>query len=409
MAFTDYLAGGLETLGGLGMGAAGVATANPLLIAGGVSLGATGVGSLLQTAANDDTEKALKDAANNQNAAAQQELKMRQGILDKISTEWTNPQFDTSKFTPQEIKYMGDYMPQVSKFIQEQRPELITGLSSQLEKGYQQQALAQMAQEAQGKPVQVQDTIKQKMQLASMQAAQADQSQKRSMLQDMANRGMLGSGQEASLMMNSNQGQQQNLYQNALQAGITGAQEQQSAQERENARRQSAIQSLGSMASGARQQELGIESANVSAINAFNQRASSRLQQHLDNQADIQNQAALRNLNTKQEVESQNVAATNTAGMFNMNRSDKIAQALTDAKNRKLEAQAGAMGSIAGAQSQQGTTAYNQAAQAAGANSISVPGQILMNTPQMLNSTAQAYKAYDSIPNKKPIPGEEEI
>lgn len=357
----------------------------PAILAG-ASILTSLIGMKLQSEAQDEQARQLKRAAAEGDKAAADELAARDAIIAKIEKEWEMPEFDTSKFTPQEIQYIGDFMPQVAQYIQEQRPELVKGLQAEAEKNYQKQALAQMAQETQGKPVEVQDMIRSKMELAQMQASQAEQSQRQSLLQDMANRGLMGTGQEALIASQGQQQQAQGLRQAALQAGITGAQEQQAAQERENQRKMNAISALGSLSTNARQQELGIEESNVNAINAFNTRASTTLQQHLNSAADIQNQAALRNINAKQNVAAENVGVQNQAAQYNQSRSDKLTQALSDAKNAKLQTVAGLQGNRATTAANQADTTYDRSVKASNQAGNSTLGNVLASAPQIASS-----------------------
>jgi hypothetical protein len=389
-----------ELLQGLGMlSTIGGVAAAPFTGGASLAVGAAGAsvfGTLANMDAQDEMRKQLDDAASKNDKAKADELDFRQKLLEKISNEWTLPEFDTSKFTPEEIKYLGDYMPKVAEYIQEKRPELVTGLQAEREKNLQTQALSNLAQEAIGKPVQVQDMIRQKVELAQMRANQAEQARRASLLQDIANRGMLGTGQEALLM---SKGQQESDYatrQAALQAGITGAQEQQSAQERENARKLTAMQALGSLSTTARQQQLGIEEQNVNAINAFNQRASATLQQHKNNEAAALNQAAMFNQQAKQNIATQNVAARNQAAEGGLDRANKLAELMANLKNRKLETEASVTGANIARAGEMAKDDYNQAVKRAEAGGGSAMGDLLTQAPQMAKSGVDLYKAVNT-------------
>jgi hypothetical protein len=366
----------------------------------GASLLTTGIGAYLKSVAQDKMDAQLKKAAAEGDDRAASELLFRENLLKKLEDSWQTPEFAAKGFTPEEISYIGDYMPQVVEYVKENNPTLITGLQAEAEKNYQKQALGMMAAETKDKPIDIKDTMQDKVNLAQMQAAAAEQSQRRSLLNELANRGMTGTGQEASILADAQQKQAQGLRESALQAGIVSAREQDNAVQQERARKLAAIQGLMSSSTAMRGQELSLEQQNANIINSFNERASQRYQTYLQNQANIKNEAVLRNLQAKQSIEAQNTQARNAAAHDAINRDDRNRLAVTNAANQKANAMYGAGGDVADVQNKLDIRREKSGIKAAELEGESPIGDILMKTPEIAKDTIGIAKDLEDL-NKK--------
>ncbi len=224
-----------------------------------------------------------------------------------------SPDFDMSKFTPEDYKLVGKYSPESAAYIKETAPTLIkSSADMQTGRAAQLAALKKFTDVGSGSF----DPEYQQKVMESKLGAQAEaQSRQNSILQDYARRGQSGSGLNlaaqlggASQAMNTNamQGLQaaSDAYRNRLNALAQGAQ-------------------LGGQIS---QQDQAMQGQNAGIINDFNQRMSASQNQYEQNRANMMNSAQLQNLLQSQNIANQNTQGRNQAALTDRQRQDELAK-----------------------------------------------------------------------------------
>jgi hypothetical protein len=265
---------------------------------------------------------------------AQEKSAEEQQYMQDLLAKVQDPQFDASNLTPQDIQYLGDFNPEIPKLVEQHAPQLMQGTAvgnrardSQVNAISQQQQLMQAGR----------DPIAEIQQAQAQRKAAADaQSIRESSLQDEQRRGVGGGGMA---YMNALQRMQGSLQNEAL-AGEQGVIDAQN-------RRSQAGMNVGQLASNLRGQEMSQEEKNANIINEFNRNLAAQGQAYQNNIANIQNQAGMRNLDTKQNIGQQNTVAGNNAAVANRANQNQIAQNVYDNQLQKLN--------IAGGQSAQRT------------------------------------------------------
>lgn len=205
---------------------------------------------------------------------------------------------DPSQLDYGEYGYIGDYNPNQAQYDQEVGPrmveqsdnakfgrdaqvEALKKFQSNIKSGYDPEFQAKMDQAAQNSQAQA-------------------QSRMGSILQAAQRRGQSGSNATLAAQMH---GSSDALAQGASQsqAAAVAAYQNQLQQQRDAA----------GMGRNLAADENSLAAQNASIINDFNQRSSRAHQQYLNQQADMQNQAALRNLNQQQTMANANVDTRN--------------------------------------------------------------------------------------------------
>jgi hypothetical protein len=141
------------------------------------------------------------------------------------------------------------------------------------------------------------------------------QSRTQSIIDDAQRRGMGGSGLSLAAQL---QGAGDSMSQGA-------ALSQQAAIEAYRNKLQ-ATQQSGQMGRQLAGDEMAMESANADIINSFNQRTSRQYQDYLNQRAQMQNDAQLRNLQTQQDISNRNVSTRNEADRFNLENRNRLSQ-----------------------------------------------------------------------------------
>ncbi len=223
------------------------------------------------------------------------------------------PSFDMSKFTPEKLKVIGTYSPQLAPLIKEVAPTLIqktadmgTGRQAQLD------ALKKFSQVGAGG---FDPEYAQKVQKASEATQQEAQGRQGALADSFARRGLGGSGLELAANMAGNAQGMNRL------AGENQAAAASSYQNQLNALAQAA-----GIGSNIQNQDQSLQSQNAGIINSFNQRMSTAAQNQANNSAEMMNQAAMRNLSEGQRVADTNVNNANTAAVSERNRGDELAK-----------------------------------------------------------------------------------
>ncbi len=221
--------------------------------------------------------------------------------------------FNWHQISPEDYKAVGQFVPEVADFVQEQLPELVEasgaarkGRDAQLEALERLRGIAKSDYD----PV-LQETL----QKAKGQADRDAQSRVASALQGARRRGVGGAGAEmaASLQAGSD------AYQRQSESSMDAAAE-------AYRNRLAALRDSAQLGGQVRDSEWAEQSANVDRVNRFNERFSKRYQDYLTYAADSRNQAQMRNLDTQQRVGDANVANRNKYRVDNLERENRLAQ-----------------------------------------------------------------------------------
>lgn len=320
-----------------------------------------------------------KAAAEN---ASEAELAAIKEVMDKIEREWSLPEYDRKPLTPEEYQLLGTYAPQVASYIEEKAPTMLQGVGQQEGLAAQREALRRFTEmSGTGEDVASQAAQEQAMFRASQQA----RANRQQLLQELSQRGLGGTGQE----LVAAQAGEQAIADQARQAALE-------AQQQAQARRMAALQQMSGIGQNMRQMAAQQEQANVGALNDFNQRATMSRRAWEQYRTGLMNEAQMQNLQASQAIANQNVALRNQAALANQTRADKITEALTEAKNRKLETQAGLMGKQATTQA----TGIKEAGKAEAEGMASIASGIAA-TPKMVGEAKKAFSGTETDPKKK--------
>ncbi len=255
-----------------------------------------------------------------------EERKRMEELLKKVQM----PNFDASKITPQEFRVVGQYVPQVAQYVQEQNPTLIQGNNAdqQAAKDAQRQVLQQMiAQSRNGE-----DVIADIQRARAAREASSQASSNRASLDDAMQRRGLGVGSGLQ-------------YAAALQGNAAAAQNQ--AMQDENAlmaaeqRRQSAGMNAANLGGQIFNRDLNMEQQNANVINDFNRRLAENKNTYGQYAANIGNQAQQYNLGNLQQAADKNVTQNYNAQVYNTDRGDKNAMNTFNAAKDIYNAAAG--------------------------------------------------------------------
>lgn len=215
--------------------------------------------------------------------------------------------FDMSRITPESYASVGQFVPEVAQFVQEQRPEIVQASGAAQEgRAAQLDALRRYRDIAAG---QADPMFMQKMQEASDRARIEAQGRQAAILQDAQRRGGLDSGVQLAAQM---QGASDSMTRGALASQAAAA---------EAYRNQlMALDRSADLGGNIRSSEMGEAARNVGIINDFNQRTSRNYQDYLNQRAASQNQAQRYNLDRDQAIADANVTGRNRAQIENINR-----------------------------------------------------------------------------------------
>lgn len=307
---TSRAAGG--ALSGAGSGAlAGAAVGGPwgAVIGGAIGGVAGGVGGYMSGQ--------IDDAA----------LARAEKIRAELEAKWQTPEFQNIFLTPEDYQVVAQVYPQIATYIQENHPEMVQEADSQGLKNTQNQSLEQLARLGETGD----DAIsKAAVAKAQYDADQASRSQRANLLRDLGSRGLGTSGAEIL----ADTGSQQSNEQNARMAGLQAASDAQN-------RRVQALSQAGSLAGQIRGQNQAVETQNVSAMNAFNQRMAQSKQLYENQKTQALNEAQAWNAKNTQDTANNNVSARNQFAQYNLNRADNNANTIAQSNNTKLMASNG--------------------------------------------------------------------
>lgn len=242
----------------------------------------------------------------------------------KYSDPQQAPQFDTSRLTPEDLKLVGRYTPQLAPYIAESSPELIKQ-SGEAMKGREAQKSVLQKYMQMGETGD--DAISAQESAMAQQRAGADaRSRLDALQQSYARRGQGGAGLQLASQLAASQGAS-NQEAMAQMQGAADAQR----------RRLAALASGAQIGNQIYGQEMDLAQSNANIINNFNQRMAQARQNYENRRAEEMNQASWRNLGMEQDIANQNVANRNAAQEKNLRRSDELARYGADFRTRERD------------------------------------------------------------------------
>lgn len=261
--------------------------ANPWLV--GASLSAPLIGGIFGASQADKDRR-------RQDQLLQQALAEYAGL--------TVPDIEQMKLNLATPEYIGDYDPVLQQLVQ-MGPSAMEGISTDPRLAQaQMQALEQMAGIADAGGMTAAD--KAMFDLSRRNAAAEAQAKQGQILQNMQARGIAGGGAELIAKLKAGQSAADRMSAEGMQAQIT-------AQERAL----QAIRDKGSLASQLRGQQFNEKSAEAQAKDAISRFNAGLRQQTGAANVGAQNQAALRNLQTRQDLANQQANIRNQQQQFN--------------------------------------------------------------------------------------------
>ena len=254
---------------------------------------------------NEETYRRLSSAAE----AYQKEMDglLPPGTVDPIQLE----QFKAE---------VAKYVPEIAEMVPEKTPQQITESGSAEEQQAQKEALRQYRDLAQTGY----DPIAAAQQEAALTASAAQASSARqAALREASQRGLGGTGLDVLAGLGATE-----------QAAVGGRQAALQAQAEAGQRRLQALGSYANLAGQMRQQTTGVESQNVSIMNAFNERAARDLNKYNKYVSEMKNEADLFNLKNQQSRDEANVEMRNRQLLLNTQRQEQAAEARRSARER---------------------------------------------------------------------------
>lgn len=243
----------------------------------------------------------------------------------QFSSAQAAPKFNMEKLTPEQLKMVGKYIPEVAPYIAEQNPKVLEKSPDMMKaRDAQMNALRRFQEIGSGG---FDPEYAQKVQEASRRAQQEAQSRQESILQDFSRRGQGGSGLSLAAQLGgasqamdraaqSNMDAATQAYRNQLNALAQGAQ-------------------LGSQIN---QEDTSFQNRNADIINAFNQRTAAGRQNYGNQRANSLNQANQYNLGVEQALANANVDARNKFAQNDQTRMDNLLKYNADFNQRERDA-----------------------------------------------------------------------
>ena len=228
--------------------------------------------------------------------AAEQEARL-QDALNKIGIPEARPEY----FTPEVYQWLENYDPEVAAYVRERDPTMVKLRSSEAEAA--RKAEENVLQNLLARSREGTDVLAEIQRSRGMrEAAGTMASQAATLQQQLQRQGQQGglAAYGAALQQQQGAGMQAALA--AEQAALSGLQE-----------RGRALSEAGTLSGRQLGRELDIESANVNAINAFNQRLAQSQQEQANLAAEIRNKANLYNIAGRQSIGEKNIRAKTEA------------------------------------------------------------------------------------------------
>lgn len=254
------------------------------------------------------------------------------------------PSIEEQKIILQSPDLMGQYTPEQLQFMELNTSSMENVQADPMAVEQQRQALQQMSEIAEGGLTDADLAAKRQIERGVGQQAVA---RRKAILNEMAQRGTLGSGMELAAQL---QGEQQAVNQ-AAEASDRAIQQAQ-------ARSLQALAQKGNMASNLRQQSFGEEADRARARDAIAQFNLQNRQRVADTNIQERNRAQQINLAARQAQEDARVAARNQMEQYNKAlRQQQFANQMQQASGLAGQYQAQAQNVMAGAKESAGSTA----------------------------------------------------
>jgi len=258
-------------------------------------------------------------AAYKKGEISKEEYERNKQLGQEMEAKLKAPPGMAEPFTPEEYAFAQKYNPQIAAYVEENRPELVTESGSQTEKRMQRNALSKYSNLAETGTDVIADAQREE---ALFDADAQDKARRNQIVQNMANRGLGGSGQDMLAQMQSSQDSAVNARSASLDAV-----------KQAEARRLGALDKMAGLAGNVRGQNFQVEQNNANVMNAFNQRLSSSKNQYNQNAADTQNRAQQFNIENEQRVNAANTGLRNQSNLSNLTREEDAKQRLLDFQN----------------------------------------------------------------------------
>lgn len=244
-------------------------------------------------------------AAREKGEISEQEYQESVRAINKLEQELKSlrPDETWENIDPQLLQKAAEYSPDIAAFVEENAPQLITEAGAAAERRIQRQALQKYAAQAEtGRDVIADAQREQAIFESGTRAKQRQQA----LMQKMKQQGMLGSGAELAAQLQIEQAEAQAAREQSLR-GV---------QEAEMRRRQ-ALGEAAQLAGQMRSQALNVESANVSTMNAYNQRLANAKNLYNRYASGARNEAQLENQRREIARQSANIQLANEYAKFN--------------------------------------------------------------------------------------------
>ena len=218
-------------------------------------------------------------------------------LIEKLK----DPEFDTRLILPEEYEVVEKYVPQVAEYVAEVAPEVVKAASEGAVRGRQAQMetldrLRNMSQSGD-------DVISRIATDEALESAAEPGSGQRELIQQqMARRGMGGSGMELVAQLTNQQNSNESAQEGAQKAAADA-----------QLRRLQTMRDSAALGGDIRNQDVNMEAKNADIVNSYNTRQAQDRQAYLNNVANTMNDASVRNIGAKQTAADKNVQGRNTA------------------------------------------------------------------------------------------------
>ncbi len=230
----------------------------------------------------------------------QQEVKRQRRKVDDIIKKIKEPDFDFTKISPEDYKVLQKYEPEVADFVVEKNPTLVLsskdgdfGRETQMDALSKYRNLSKTGEDAQSRLL---------TDSALRDSAIQDQGQRASIQDDMARRGMSGSGLDLASQLMAQQG--------SSQRGTLAAQQQ--AMNAYNTRLD-ALKNSENLGGQIRSDDLNLAAQNAAISNDYNQRYAQNQNNYNQYASGERNDAQRMNISAAQQAADQNVENRNAS------------------------------------------------------------------------------------------------
>lgn len=265
------------------------------------------------------TAAASAYAAYKKGQISKEEYERLKALGDSARAKMEAPPGTAEPITLEEYAFAQKYNPQLATFVEENRPELVTEAKSQFEISKQREGLNEYSNRAKTGTDVIADAQREE---ALFEADARDKSRRESILRDMSNRGLSGSGTDLLAQVASSQ----NAAVGARQASLD-------ATKQAEARRLQALGDMTGLASQVRSQNMQVEQNNANVMNSFNARLANAKNLYNQQVANTQNAAQVANIQNDMAVQNANTGIRNQNRMMDVTRREQAEQQLRDYKN----------------------------------------------------------------------------